>query len=187
DLDQLMSQLQRRHPPNWEQLLAQARAARPAIEDGLNKPFNEFIRSQDQSLQLMQLQAAGHQDEAQALQAILRLEERQGPLTRQQKVDILENVRALREQERATDILRQRQQLYLNALAETRKTLVATVEGALGGDLSNLANLPKQILASFNRLTAESIVERQFGNAFRQLEDQVAGRQPRRSAKKADA
>ncbi|HYD12738.1 MAG TPA: hypothetical protein VEC11_07810 [Allosphingosinicella sp.] len=182
DLDDLMSDIERRRPPNWQALLEQARAARPAIEAGLNRPFNEFIRSQDQSLQLMRLQAEGRDDEAEALQAILRLEQQMGPLKREQKIEILNNVRALQEQQRATEILRQRQQLYLNALGETRKALVATVEGALGGDLSNLANLPRQLLASFNRLTAESIIERLFGNSFRALEDEITGRNRVRDA-----
>lgn len=182
DLDDIMSDIERRRPPNWEALLAQARAARPAIERGLNKPFNDFLDQQEQSLRLMQLQAAGHEDEAEALQAILRIEQQRGPLNAAQKVQILENVRALQEQQRATEILQQRQQLYLNALAETRKTLVATVEGVLGGDFKSLLSLPKQILASFNRLTAESIVERLFGGALRQLQDQITGRDRVRQA-----
>jgi len=182
DVDDIATDIERRHPPNYEALLAQARAARPIIEAGINKPFNDFIRSQEQSLQLLGLQARGHDAEAEALQHILQLEQQQGPLDNAKRLAILANVRAIQQEQRAVEVLHEHQQLYLNTLAETRKEITDTVEGMLSGDFSSLTRLPGQILNSFNRLTAERLVEQLFGPAFRELEDHVTGRDSVRSA-----
>jgi hypothetical protein len=175
DLGDLMSDIQRRRPPNFEQLLAQARAARPIIEAGINRPFLDLIQSQEESLRILGLQAQGREAEAEALQQIIRLEQQQGPLNEAKRAQILANVDAVRLEQQAVAVLHQRQQLYLSALADTRKALTATVQGVLGGDLNSLRDLPRQLLQSFNRLTAERLIEQLFGDAFRQLEGEVTG------------
>jgi hypothetical protein len=182
DLNDLMTDIEQRKPPNYLALLAQARAARPIIEAGINKPYNDFIAAQEESLRIGALQARGRSDEAEALTQILRLEQQQGPLNAQQREAILANVSALREQQRAVQLLQERQQLYLNTLGETRKGITAIAEAVLGGDAGALIDLPGQLRQSFNRLTAERFVEMTFGPAFRQLEDEITGRNRVRQA-----
>lgn len=176
EVDDIVTDIERRHPPNMQALLDQARAAGPIIEAGINKPFDDFIRSQEESIRLAHLQAQGHDLEAEAMQQILRIEQQQGPLQNSKREAILANVVALHDEQRAMEVLHEQQQRQLGVLAETRKSMEETVAGLLGGDARSALDVPRQLIQSFNRLTAQSLVEGMFGDAFRQLEDHVTGR-----------
>jgi hypothetical protein len=174
-LDDLLEDIERRKPPNWEELLRQGRELRPVIESSINGPFRDLIAAQDESIRLLGLQATGRHDEAAVLQEILRLEKQMGPLQEDQKAQIAENVAQMRELRREAELLQQQQQLYLGTLDDIRGILADTTFGVLGGDMSSLRDLPGQLLESFNRLSAEHIVESLFGDAFRAIEDQITG------------
>lgn len=182
ELDDVMSDIERRQPPNFELLLEAARQARPVIEDGLNRPFDDLIESQERQLRLMSLSHQGREDEAEALQLIWRLENDVGTLREGQPEAILANVRAIEDQARATELLREQQQLQLDVLHETRRAMTDTVTGVLGGDMRALTDLPRRMLDAFNQMTAERVIESLFGEAFRAMEDEITGRNQVREA-----
>lgn len=174
-LDELLADIEEKRPPNYEQLIEQARAARPVIEDSINKPYRDFILAQQKSLEIAQLEAAGRSDEAQARQAILQLEREIGPLSVERKDAVLATVQALRAEERQLEINRKRQEAYLGAIGQARTLIRDTVADVLSGDAEAIADIPGALARSFNELVADTLTENLFGDTFRQLEDQVTG------------
>lgn len=182
DLDDLLEDVEQRRPPGFEQLLAQGREARQVIEDGINRPFREFIESQEESLAVLRLQARGRTDEAEALRIIQQLEQQTGPLTEARKDAILASVQAIRAEQREMEILRDRQQMYLDALGQTRDIIQGTIRGVLDGDLRAIRDLPGQLRKTFNDLLSRYLTENLFGGAFRELEDRATGNNIAREA-----
>jgi hypothetical protein len=178
DLDDLMEDIGRRQPPNLDELLRQGRDAREVIENGINKPFNDFIRSQQEGVEILHAQAAGRDDEAAALQVIFRLEQRMGPLRQEQKDAILGSVQAIRQEQREVEILHQRQQLFLNALDQTKGAFADTITQLARGNIGSLAHLPGQIFDNYTDLLGKYLADQLTGGVFRQLEDRVTGNNP---------
>lgn len=182
DLDDILDDVERRRPPNFEQLLEQGRQARQVIQDGINQPYREFLASQQEALRIAHLQATGRDDEAAALRIVLQLEQQMGPLREDQKDAILASVQAIRAEQREMEVLRARQQLFLDALGQTRDLLQSTVRGVLDGDLRVIRDLPGRLRSIFNDLLSRYLTENLFGGVFRELEDRVTGNNISREA-----
>lgn len=182
DLDDLLEDVQQRRPPNFQQLLEQGRAARQVIQDGINRPYQEFIESQEEGLRIARLESQGRTDEAEALRAILQLEQQSGALSQERRDTILAGVQATRELQRETEILQERQQTYLNTLGEFRGALREAIVGPLQGDFGALARLPQRLLNASAELIGRQIEERIFGDAFRRIEDRINGNDVARDA-----
>lgn len=170
-LDTVAADLQQRKPPGLAGFLDQIEEARQTINDGLNRPYNEFIKSQDDALQVQQLIADGREDEAQALQIIIGLEKKMGPLSAERKDAVLDTVQALRAEERQLDINRKKQQKYLDALGDIR----SLVSDILSGNLDALKDAPQRLISSFKQLQGQFLTEKLFGPTFRELQDQITG------------
>lgn len=175
DLDDLLEDIEERRPPNFQQLLKQGREARTVIEEGINRPYLDYLDQQNESLAVQRLIAQGRDDEAQALQAIQQIEARMGPLGEERRDAILAGVQALRAEERQLEINRAKMQPFLDAIKDTRAQLTETIQAGLSGDIATLRDIPGRIFGSFLRMQAESIAESIFGDAFRELQDQVTG------------
>lgn len=170
-LDDLMEDLERRKPPGFKDLIADAGRAKVAVQDGVNKPYNDFLDAQSEQIDIQRQIALGRDDEAAALRIIFQLERQMGTLGPEREKAIRASVAALRDEERQVDRLRQRQQLYLNAIQDVRSIITETIyEGP-----NSLAALPGKLIDSFKQLYAEDLVDRLFGDLFQQLEDQVTG------------
>ena len=175
DLDDLLEDIEERKPPNYQRLLEQGRAARQVIEEGINRPYLDFLDQQRESLDVQHLIAQGRDDEAQALQIIQRLEERMGPLTQERKDTILLGVQALRAEQRQLEINQAQLRPYLEAIKDVRAQLTDVVQGGLMGDVKSLLDAPGRLFGTYTRLNAEVLAEDIFGNTFRELQDMVNG------------
>lgn len=170
-IDDLVDDIERRRPPNWQALVQQAEAARAVIRDAVDRPYRQYLEQSEQQLAIQRLITQGRHAEAEALQIVNRLEAAMGPLSQERKDAILETVEALRAEERQLEINRQKQEKYLSALGDVRSTIVDTIESGF----RNIADIPRRLQATFNRLSAEYIFESLFGDTFRQLERQIRG------------
>ncbi|MES2987682.1 MAG: hypothetical protein V4808_07235 [Pseudomonadota bacterium] len=156
----------------FDAFIAKVAGARTAIEDGLSRPYTDFLLSQHEALEVERLLSQGRNDEADAMRVILQLEKAMGPLTEARKDAIEQTVTDLRQARRETDALHAKQQAFLGAIGDTRSLIVATIaEGADG-----LQDLPERLLGSFKRFFAEWATEKVFGQALRDLEDMVTNR-----------
>lgn len=170
-LDEIISRLGKEKPLGFEQLIKDAEAAKVAVEDGLARPYNDFVRDQEDSLRIVGLMTQGRTDEAEALRIIIGLEKQSGPLTAARKDAILATVQALKAEQRELDVLREKQQKYLNALADVK----AAVIGVFTGGIEGIKQLPERLMSAFTNLLGERLFEKFFGDIYRELEDQISG------------
>lgn len=159
-------------------IVAQARAEQQAIEVGKVRPLTEYLRGQSEELRVGALILGGHQDEAEALRVQIGLERQMGPLTADQKDQVLATVQALDAQSRQLDVLRQKQGLYLDALGDMKGIVEDATQAFVRGDLGQLIKAPGKLLAGFTQLQGKLLFDKLFGDAFRGLEDQLQGRNP---------
>lgn len=181
-LDDIASDIERRKLVDGEKIRTEIATAKKAIEDSLNKPFNDFMEKQRESAEIDKLLLQGREDEAAALQEILRLQQAQGPLTEKQVKDVLATVQA--ERQRAMVLRDQRAliQENLNAVYDLRSALEDSFAGLASGKGLNLGNVIKQIGDSYAKIAGKRIVEALFGDALRMLEDKANGVSPVRAA-----
>lgn len=170
-LTDLIDDLNRRQPPGFEKLIADAEAARPAIEAGINRPLDDFLDGQREQLRQGDLILQGRSLEEEAQRAIVAIERQRGPLAADQRAQVLASVVALQAQERQLERIHAVQQINLGALQDMRAIVTQTIyEGP-----QSLAELPGRVFESFKRFSAEKIAEEWFGEMFRDARDKVTG------------
>lgn len=155
-------------------LKAEIEATRRAIQDGMNKPFNDFLEQQQQAKEIDDLLLQGRDDEAAALQVILRLKEQMKPLDQAQVEAILRSVEAERQRGMVLRDQRALIEANVNAVHDLRTTLESTVSDAVLGKLSP-GKLIESIRNSFAQIISKQFVETYFGNALRELETKASG------------
>jgi hypothetical protein len=164
ELDRTIAELSEKKPLGWEQMVADAQAAKGTIEDAIVRPYRQLAEDAQRRVEIERLLAQGREDEAEAVQIIWQYEQRNADLTEQQKTNILDMVRA----ERAvTEELRARQQVigyYLDATRSVKQELVSIFSG--NGSFGNLQSV-------FRNLNAQVMVEQIFGPMFRDLDKWV--------------
>lgn len=156
-----MTEEQRR---SLEALKASAEGLKPVVEDGLLKPFNDYLESARERAQVDNLLLQGREDEAEALKVILGLEKQMGPLQQEQRDAVLGVVEAERQRAQAMEKQQEMIGAYLDATRSVRSEIEAIFAGQ--GKLSNF----KQI---FRQLNARVLTERLFGDSLRGVEDYV--------------
>lgn len=164
ELERTIAELSEKKPLGWEQMVADAQAAKGTIEDAIVRPYRQLAEDAQRRVEIERLLAQGREDEAEAVQIIWQYEQRNADLTEQQKTNILDMVRA----ERAvTEELRARQQVigyYLDATRSVKQELVSIFSG--NGSFGNLQSV-------FRNLNAQVMVEQIFGPMFRDLDKWV--------------
>ena len=164
ELERTIAELSEKKPLGWEQMVADAQAAKGTIEDAVVRPYRQLAEDAQRRVEIERLLAQGREDEAEAVQIIWQYEQRNADLTEQQKTNILDMVRA----ERAvTEELRARQQVigyYLDATRSVKQELVSIFSG--NGSFGNLQSV-------FRNLNAQVMVEQIFGPMFRDLDKWV--------------
>ena len=166
DLDKTISDLAEKKPPGFEQMIADAQTAKGVIQDALLRPFQELTRDSQRRLDIESLLTQGREDEANALQTIWQLEQRIGPLKREQKDAVLDQVKNER---LVTEELRRRQDViaqYLDATRSVKQELVSIFSGT--GSIGNIKSI-------FKQLSSQVLVEKLFGGAFRDLDKWIKG------------
>lgn len=174
-LDDLIDDLSRKKPPGFEKMIAEAKELRPLIVNSINKPFDEFVKSQAEQLQISKLQASGQNEQAEALRIILGLEKQIGPLTPARKDAVLATVEALRAEQRQIDINREHTGMYLDALSQIKGVVEQATQAFVRGDLGQFIKSPKKLLDAFQNLQGQALFSKLFGDVFRDLQDQVNG------------
>lgn len=173
--------------PNFDDLLASITEAGEVIQEGMVRPYTDFLRGQEQSLEIQELITAGREAEAEALSIVYQLEERMGPLTEARKQAILDGVVALREEARATEVARQKASAYLDALGDIRSNIEATIEGVSGRGLKSIGDFISGLRGTLTQLSSRVLTERLVGPVIRQIEDEITGLNPAREAARRTA
>lgn len=176
--------LSRRYP-GFEDVVASAGKAKAAIREGLQRPFDDYVKAQRDSLAVLELERQGRTDQAEALREVIALERQMGPLTQAQKDAVLAVVEAQRAEQRQIDVNREHVQLYLDALGGIRTVVDDADQAFVHGDLGQLVQTPQKLLGIFQQLKGEDVMQSLFGDAFRDLADQAQGLSPIRQASEA--
>jgi len=171
ELDRIIAELFERRPAGFKQMIDDAEEAKLVIEDALVRPLEDIKREARERLQVEGLLAQGRQDEARALQTVLRLEEQIGDLSRLQKDEIEDLVRFERER---TDVLRIQGEL-MTQQADVARTVASDLTDLLSGRSADLIGNFRQSLLD---LQGARLFEDFFGPAFRKIEQELAGNTP---------
>lgn len=161
---------------NAKAIVAAARASLSVIEQGLNRPYEQFVRSQREGLAIQHLILQGRDVEAVALQDALRLQEAGQQLDEQRLRDLY----AMAAQQKAiADALEDQRRVvgvYVGTVGDLQRTFddfLASAEQrpgkALEGLLTGTADAFKQMQRN---LLSESL----FGGLDRAVEDYVRRR-----------
>jgi len=165
-LDNLQEQLSKRKlTPEVQKLLGLIDQARGAIRDGMDRPYRDFVEAQRESLEVGKLVLAGRDADAEALQNVLRLQERMGPLNKQQ----VQQVYRLAQQHQA-----------INRLLEDQRRLVGIYESAWGGVLDQVDGVVAKIqggsggiVGVIQKLQRDLLSNALFGGVDREIEDYI--------------
>lgn len=174
-LDDIASDIERRKLVDGDKLAAEIGTAKKAIEDSLNKPFNDYMEQQRASAEIDKLLLQGREDEAEALRIVLQLQAKQGPLSKQQLEAVLATVQAHRQ---VNMVLRDQQaliQVNLDAVYDLRGALEESFGSLASGKGFSIDNIVKSIGDSYAKIAGKRIVENLFGKALRDLEEQASG------------
>lgn len=166
ELDKTIAELEERKPIGWEQMVEDAKDAKLTIEDALVRPLKEMREEGHKNIAVQRLLTAGREDEAEALERIWDYEKRIAPLTAAQKQEVFEQVRYER---LVNEELQRRQEIigaYLDATRSVKQELVSIFSGE--GSFANLGKI-------FRNLQGQMLVEKLFGNAFRDFDKWVKG------------
>lgn len=170
-LDEIIKDLAERKPVGFEKLIEQAATAKRTVEEALLRPFELLRAESEQRLQIETLLAQGREDEARALQEVLRVEQQIGTLTSDQRAEIEGIVRA--EQER-TRYLRDQQALFLAQL-DVVQTVRRDLTDLLSGRSTDFFGNFRQAIQD---LQGQRLFEDLFGDSFRAIEEQLRGNTP---------
>lgn len=157
-------------------IVAAARASMDVIEQGLDRPYQLFVRNQREGLAIQQLILAGRDVEAAALQDALRLQEAGQALDDRR----LANLYAMAEQQRAIAIALEDQRrivgAYVGSVGDLQRTFddfMVNVERKPGKALEQLLTGTAETFKQLQRnLLSESI----FGGLDRKVEEYVRRR-----------
>lgn len=169
ELDDIISDLMNRKPEGFAELVDQAKALKDALPDmAFGQVMRQITADAQQQVQYQMLLLQGRDGEAQALQNIYQIEQRLGPLRKDQKEQIIATGIAMQrineEMQRASEI----QGVFLDATRDVR----SEVEGILGGYRS-LGDLGATLRRSFQQIQGKILTEQIFGDVFRDLDRYV--------------
>ncbi|MBA4007437.1 MAG: hypothetical protein C0486_01490 [Erythrobacter sp.] len=178
ELDALVKELGERKPAGFEELIKDAEKAKAVVESALVRPFEDLRRESQERLQVEQLLAQGREDEAEALQEVIRLERQRGGITAVQRTTVEAIVRA--EAER-TRFLRDQRAIFdaqLDVIGQVRSDLTAILSGRSTDFFGNF----KQALLD---LQGQRLFESIFGDAFRDIQNELQKSTPQGRANAA--
>lgn len=165
-LDNLIAQLEKRKiTPEVTRLIGLAKEAKENIQEGLDRPFREFVKAQRESLEVGNLVLAGRDADAEALQNILRLQDQGKQLTDEQ----VQSVYRLAQQHQA-----------INRLLEDQRRIVGIYETAWGGVLDQVDSVFAKIQGNSGgivgvaqKLQRDLLSNALFGGIDRDIEEYV--------------
>src|SRR5690606_23491896 len=142
--------IQRKKPLNMQQLLDDAERARAVIEDGINKPFREYLKNERESQAIQSLIAEGRYVEADALRDALQLQRVKGRLTYEELTAINQNAVTRERIARAMEDERRQISLYVSAVGDAQRTFEQFLSQMQSGKIGNsFKDLGKNLIAGF--------------------------------------
>ncbi|WP_375292317.1 hypothetical protein [Sphingomonas melonis] len=174
-LDAAIADLSARKPAGFEQLIADARTTQDVIRNGLQKPYADFIRQQQDGLAVQKLILAGRVGEAEALRTVQQLQQQMGPLTQAQKDAVLATTEAMRAQARAIDDMHARAAKYTEAVSGISTIVQDATQQFVRGDLGQLIKNPGRLLDAFQTLNGRALFDKLFSGVFQDLQDEING------------
>lgn len=180
ELDAIIADLSERKPAGFEGLIADAEKAKGTVQSALVRPFEELRRESEERLQIETLLAQGREDEAIALQEVLRLKRQIGSVTAEQRAEVTALVQA--EAER-TRYLRDQQRLFaaqLDVIDQVQRSLTDLLSGRSTDFFGDF----RQALRD---LQGQRLFEDLFGQAFRDLRGELQTLSPQGRANAAYA
>ncbi len=208
-LDAIIEDLGKRKPIGFEKIVADAEAAKDAIEQALVRPIEDARRASARRLQVQELISRGLNDEAAALQAVWDIEDRLGS-DEQLRAKYAELVAAGRDSEAASlkrildlypgikreaaerakaEVERTRELERQHALYQAQLDVVGEVKNSLTDLFSGRkTNFLGSIKQAFADLQGKQLFDTVFGDLFDDLEKQLRGQSPlaRESQRMAD-
>ncbi len=178
ELDALIKDLAERKPANFAAMIADAERAKTVVQDALVRPFEQLRIESEQRLQIETLLAQGRDAEAAALQDVLRLERQIGSVTAQQRAEI-ERINRLEAEK--TRFLRDQQRLVAAQL-DVVNQVQASLTDLLSGRSTDFFGTFKQALRD---LQGQRLFESLFGQAFRDIREEMAKGTPQGRANAA--
>ncbi|OJU22705.1 MAG: hypothetical protein BGN95_03820 [Sphingomonas sp. 66-10] len=158
-LDNLIKDLGKKKPPNFEKLIEDAQKAKQTIQDGLDRPFRDFVRTQNESVAVNRFILQGHDDQAAALREAFRLKESMEPLDQKQLATLTSIARQNRVINDALEDQRRIVGLYVGAVGGLQRTFdqflstlytspVDAVKGIVSGTFNTLKQLRNDLLSN---------------------------------------
>lgn len=151
-------------PKVAEELQKQIAALEPTIRNGLNKPFDDFMKSASERAQIDKLLLSGRENEAEAMRITLGLGRDMKSLTDEQRQAVLGVVQA--ERQRSEEL--QRQQAVIGSYLDATRSIRGEIEAMFAGE-----GKPSNFKKIFKQLNARILTEQLFGDALRGVEDYV--------------
>jgi uncharacterized protein (TIGR02594 family) len=168
-LNEIIAEYQDKQDDASKKIVADAMAAKDAIADGLNKPFNDFVRAQKESLALQNLSLQGRDVEAAALRDILQIQRAQGQVSDAQIKQALQYEAA---QKRIADALEDQQRLVSIAsdyVGNMQRDFDKFLKDLDDGNRGAIGDLFKGWLEDFKQLRRDLISNAVFGGVDRDI------------------
>lgn len=153
-------------------LTAQIETVRGLIENGLDKPYRDYVEKASEQMSIDKLIVAGRQDEADALRVILGLQKQQKPLTEAQADNVVQLVTSARQYQMVLRDQHALIQANVSAATNMRSALNETVADTLKGR-GSFDKILSSVGNSYVNIMSGRIVESIFGDSLRAFEDEA--------------
>ncbi len=180
ELDKIITELGEKKPANFAAMIEDAEKAKVTVEDALLRPFRELRAESEQRLAIEGLLAQGRDDEAAVLEEVVRLERQIGTLTAEQRQEVEDTVRAEVERTRELRVQQRLFEAQLDVVGQVQRSLTDLLSGR-GGDFFG------DFRRALQDLQGQRLFEDIFGQAFRDIEEELRGNTPQGRANAAYA
>lgn len=173
ELDDIISDLAKRKPAGYKDLIEDAKTAKAVVKNGLVRPYDELVSSQREQLVIGDLTLQGRTTEADVVRQILGLQRQMGPLDAARRQTILDNAEALERQSRSMARMQAEQQAFLDASSGIQSAIHQSITDIRSEGFGALGNLVDNVRGTFDKLSADVLSEQLFGDVFRGLDDEI--------------
>lgn len=172
EIDRIMADVEKRKPPNLDQLRKDAEAAKVSIQNGIVQPFDDFLQAQQQALNVERLRTLGLSAEAETLQEVYRMQERMGEELLPEQVRLIyDAVRARQAESKAAREAQDQQRKYLQELGQYKDVF----RSLFSGNSKDVTSFPKRIFDVLKQSAGDKLFNSIFGGIFKQLEGDATG------------
>ena len=144
-----------------------AEQAKALVSADLYRPFSDYVKDQERSLQIQRLLLEGRDVEADALRNALRLQDEVGKLDEARLATVLRLAQAQQDMADALEDQRARTQAYVDTVGDIRQAF----ENALLGS----GNFAKGLKDAFKNLSVRLVSNQLFGGLEREIQRMVNG------------